>query len=130
MGDEWLGVPAIARFLGVYLRTVYKLIDQGEIPAYKIGRRPRRRVLRALTRAAGRPAAPLLRERPLRRGVSHETHEWKRRLVSAEYAGTAFKGHHRYGGKRRRRLPVCPPWRIVGWAGDLGALRVELGIVT
>ncbi len=33
MGDDWLGVPGAARYLGVYLRTVYKLIDQGDIPA-------------------------------------------------------------------------------------------------
>jgi excisionase family DNA binding protein len=35
---DWLGVPGAARYLGVYLRTMYKLIDQGDIPAFKIGR--------------------------------------------------------------------------------------------
>ncbi len=38
MGDDWLGVPGAAQYLGVGLRMVYKLIDQGEIPAFKIGR--------------------------------------------------------------------------------------------
>ncbi len=38
MGEDWLGAPGAAKYLGVYLRTMYKLIDQGEVPAYKIGR--------------------------------------------------------------------------------------------
>jgi excisionase family DNA binding protein len=38
MGDDWLGVPGAARYIGVYQRTIYKLIDRGEIPAFKIGR--------------------------------------------------------------------------------------------
>ncbi len=38
MGEDWLGAPGAAQYLGVTLRTVYKLIDEGDIPAYKIGR--------------------------------------------------------------------------------------------
>ncbi len=38
MGDDWLGAPGAAEYLGVTLRMVYKLIDQGQVPAYKIGR--------------------------------------------------------------------------------------------
>jgi len=38
MGEDWLGAPGAAQYLGVGLRMVYKLIDLGEIPAYKIGR--------------------------------------------------------------------------------------------
>ncbi len=38
MGEDWVGAPGAARYLGVTLRMVYKLIDQGSIPAYKIGR--------------------------------------------------------------------------------------------
>lgn len=37
-GDNWMGAPEAASYLGVGLRVVYKLIDQGHIPAYKLGR--------------------------------------------------------------------------------------------
>ena len=33
-----MGVPALAEYLGVTQRLVYKLIDQGQLPAYKLGR--------------------------------------------------------------------------------------------
>jgi excisionase family DNA binding protein len=37
-GPEWLGVPALAELLGVTMRTLYRMLDSGELPAYKIGR--------------------------------------------------------------------------------------------
>jgi excisionase family DNA binding protein len=37
-GDEWLGVPALAMQLGVTITTLYRILDSGELPAYKIGR--------------------------------------------------------------------------------------------
>ncbi len=37
-GEHWLGAPGAAEYLGVTLRTVYKLIDEGRFPAYKLGR--------------------------------------------------------------------------------------------
>ena len=33
-----MGVPALAQYLRVTQRLVYKLIDQGHLPAYKLGR--------------------------------------------------------------------------------------------
>lgn len=38
MGEDWFGVPGAAGYLGVVQRTIYKLVDQGDIPAFKIGR--------------------------------------------------------------------------------------------
>ena len=37
-GENWIGVPEAAEYLGVMPRTVYRRIDLGEIPAFKIGR--------------------------------------------------------------------------------------------
>jgi len=34
----WMSTPAVAEFLGVNARTVYRLIDEGDLPAYKFGR--------------------------------------------------------------------------------------------
>lgn len=34
----WLGTQDAARQLGITPRTLYRLIDEGEIPAYKLGR--------------------------------------------------------------------------------------------
>jgi excisionase family DNA binding protein len=34
----WLGTQDAARQLGITTRTLYRLIDEGEIPAYKLGR--------------------------------------------------------------------------------------------
>jgi excisionase family DNA binding protein len=34
----WMSTPAVAEFLGVNTRTVYRLIDEGDLPAYKFGR--------------------------------------------------------------------------------------------
>jgi excisionase family DNA binding protein len=34
----WLGAPEAARYLGINLRTLYRLIDAGDVPAFKIGR--------------------------------------------------------------------------------------------
>lgn len=38
MADEWMGTPEAAEYLGVVLRTLYRLIDRGQVPAYKVGR--------------------------------------------------------------------------------------------
>ena len=35
---KWLSTPAAAGRLGVRVRTLYRLIDAGQIPAYKFGR--------------------------------------------------------------------------------------------
>lgn len=35
---EWLGTPAAARYLGVRLRTLYGLVDEQGLPAYRVGR--------------------------------------------------------------------------------------------
>jgi excisionase family DNA binding protein len=39
-GDEtsWLSTAAAARRLGITPRTLYRFIDQGDIPAYRFGR--------------------------------------------------------------------------------------------
>ncbi|MGI8793646.1 MAG: helix-turn-helix domain-containing protein [Acidimicrobiales bacterium] len=34
----WMGTPEAAEYLGVVLRTLYRLIDKDEIPAFKVGR--------------------------------------------------------------------------------------------
>ena len=34
----WLGTQEAARQLGITPRTLYRLINEGEIPAYKLGR--------------------------------------------------------------------------------------------
>ena len=40
----WLGTAQAARRLGITPRTLYRLIDEGELPAYKFGRVIRLRV--------------------------------------------------------------------------------------
>ncbi len=35
---QWLGTKEAARYLGITQRTLYKLINAGQLPAYKIGR--------------------------------------------------------------------------------------------
>lgn len=35
---EWLSTKEAARRLGITPRTLYKLIDEGQLPAYKFGR--------------------------------------------------------------------------------------------
>ena len=35
---EWLGSPDAAELCGVTQRTLYRLVDQGRVPAYAIGR--------------------------------------------------------------------------------------------
>ncbi len=35
---EWLSTQGAARRLGVTPRTLYRFIDQGELPAYRMGR--------------------------------------------------------------------------------------------
>ena len=34
----WVGTTEAADMLGIVPRTLYRLIDEGEIPAYKLGR--------------------------------------------------------------------------------------------
>ena len=36
--EEWLSTNETARRLGLTPRTVYRFIDAGELPAYRIGR--------------------------------------------------------------------------------------------
>lgn len=35
---EWLGTTEACEMLGITLRTLYRLIDEGKVPAYKMGR--------------------------------------------------------------------------------------------
>jgi excisionase family DNA binding protein len=35
---EWLGTPAAAKYLGVVTRTLYRLVNDGQVPAFKFGR--------------------------------------------------------------------------------------------
>ena len=41
---DWIRVRAAAKRLGIYYRTLYRRIDRGEVPAYKMGRLIRLRV--------------------------------------------------------------------------------------
>ncbi|HVM06935.1 MAG TPA: helix-turn-helix domain-containing protein [Acidimicrobiales bacterium] len=36
--EHWVGTTEAAELLGVVPRTLYRLIDEGSIPAYKLGR--------------------------------------------------------------------------------------------
>jgi excisionase family DNA binding protein len=35
---QWISTKDAATYLGVNLRTLYRFIDEGELPAYKFGR--------------------------------------------------------------------------------------------
>ena len=35
---SWLGTPEAAERLGITQRTLYRLIDEGQVPAYRLGR--------------------------------------------------------------------------------------------
>ena len=50
---EWLGTPAAAAYLGIRLRTLYRLINDGRLPAYRPARvfRVRKRDLDAFLEA-------------------------------------------------------------------------------
>jgi len=37
-GSEWLGTKEAARRLGITPRTLYRFIDEGQLPAYRFGR--------------------------------------------------------------------------------------------
>jgi excisionase family DNA binding protein len=37
-GDAWMGTVEASEHLGITLRTLYRLIDTGQVPAYKFGR--------------------------------------------------------------------------------------------
>lgn len=53
--DEWLSTRNAAERLGVSLRTLYRFIDQGVLPAYKMGRVIRLRSIDVVSFAANRP---------------------------------------------------------------------------
>lgn len=38
MAEDWLSTAEAARALGITPRTLYRFIDQGELPAYRFGR--------------------------------------------------------------------------------------------
>lgn len=38
MSDQWLSTKDASALLGVQVRQLYQLIDEGRLPAYKIGR--------------------------------------------------------------------------------------------
>ena len=37
-GADWMGAPAVAKHLGIGLVTLYRILDQGDLAAYKFGR--------------------------------------------------------------------------------------------
>jgi excisionase family DNA binding protein len=36
--EQWLGTKEAARHLGITPRTLYRIIDEGQLPAYQFGR--------------------------------------------------------------------------------------------
>lgn len=38
MEPKWMSTAEAAAVLGVYSRTLYRLVDSGDLPAYRIGR--------------------------------------------------------------------------------------------
>ncbi len=42
--DTWIGTPGAAKRLGVSVQDLYRLIDEGRIPAYRFGRIIRLRI--------------------------------------------------------------------------------------
>ena len=38
VGGDWLGTPDAANYLGLRAPTLYRLIDEGLLPAYRMGR--------------------------------------------------------------------------------------------
>jgi len=44
VGTDWLNVEGAARYLGITPRTLYRLIDTAELPAYRVGRVIRLRI--------------------------------------------------------------------------------------
>ncbi len=45
MDEEWISTAEVARRLGLTTRTIYGFIDRGELPAYRMGRVIRVRVV-------------------------------------------------------------------------------------
>lgn len=37
-GPDWVGAPGAAAHLGITMRTLYRMIDEGDLPAYRVGR--------------------------------------------------------------------------------------------
>ncbi|MGO9197079.1 MAG: helix-turn-helix domain-containing protein [Acidimicrobiales bacterium] len=35
---RWMSTAEVAQYLGVNTRTLYRMIDEGDLPAYKLGR--------------------------------------------------------------------------------------------
>ena len=38
VGDDWLGTPDAVNYLGLGAPTLYRFIDEGLLPAYRMGR--------------------------------------------------------------------------------------------
>lgn len=57
-GPAWMTTAEVADRLGVSLRSVYRLIDTGQLPAYKIGRLIRLRTAEVEAFAAGNGEQP------------------------------------------------------------------------
>ena len=38
VGPDWLGTPDAAKYLGLRASTLYRLIDEGLLPAFRMGR--------------------------------------------------------------------------------------------
>jgi excisionase family DNA binding protein len=38
VADEWLSTAAACRRLGITVRTLYRLVNEGQLPAYRFGR--------------------------------------------------------------------------------------------
>lgn len=56
--SEWLTVTEVCRRLGVTRRTLLRLIDRGELPAYRIGHWIRVRVSDVEAYESARPDEP------------------------------------------------------------------------
>ena len=52
--DTWMGTPAAAERLGIAVQDLYRLIDEGRLPAYRFGRIIRLRVAEVEAFAASR----------------------------------------------------------------------------
>jgi excisionase family DNA binding protein len=61
-GERWMRVPEAAEYLGIGMRTLYKFLDEGRIPAYKLGQVIRMKRADVLTLVIGQ-SVPIVRGR-------------------------------------------------------------------
>jgi excisionase family DNA binding protein len=110
--EDWMGTKTAAQYMGVNLRTLYAIIDEGKLPAYKIRRVIRLKLVDVDAYLESCEAQPGSRRHLYPPGEDGDPPKEALALLSVEFLNRSMQQLTRIHQSRR-------PTAIKGWTNEL-----------